>query len=130
MFKFGDKVNDIVKKTNQKTSIFGLKWFQNNLIKNEIRANWKLKGSLYEIYHELHVIRLTTYMPLLTRTLCIIFFISWKSGLSSGFSTQHCFISSRISSTPVISCVTVGRNGGNSPSFTLRIMSTATKTFD
>ena len=74
--------------------------------------------------------KLTTYMPLLTRTLCMIFFISWKSGLSSGFSIQHCFISSRNSSTPVISVVTVGRNGGNSPSFVLRIMSTATKKYN
>lgn len=68
-----------------------------------------------------------TYIPLLTSTLCMVFLISWKSGLSSGLSTQQSFMSSRISSRPAISVVTVGRNDGNSASLTLRMMSTEIK---
>ena len=64
-----------------------------------------------------------THIPLLVKILFIIFFISWKSGRKSGLSSQHCFISSRISSTPVISSDTVGRNGGNSPFCTLLTIS-------
>ena len=64
-----------------------------------------------------------TYIPLLISTLCIVFLISWNSGRSSGFSSQQCFISSRISSTPPIRFVTVGLKWGNSPCFTRWIIS-------
>ena len=60
-----------------------------------------------------------THIPLLVNILFTIFLISWKSGRKSGFSTQHCFINSRSSSTLVISSDTVGRNGGISPDCTL-----------
>ena len=64
-----------------------------------------------------------TYIPLLVKILFMIFLISWKSGRKSGLSSQHCFISSRSSSTPVISSDTVGRKGGNSPFCTLSTIS-------
>lgn len=64
-----------------------------------------------------------TYIPLLVKILFMIFLISWKSGRKSGISSQHCFISSRSSSTPVISSDTVGRKGGNSPFCTLSTIS-------
>ena len=60
-----------------------------------------------------------THIPLLVNILFTIFLISWKSGRKSGFSTQHCFINSRSSSTLIISSDTVGRNGGISPDCTL-----------
>lgn len=64
-----------------------------------------------------------THIPLLVNILFTIFLISWKSGRKSGFSTQHCFINSRSSSTLVISSDTVGRNGGISPDCTLSTIS-------
>ena len=70
----------------------------------------------------LHFITVT-YIPLLVKILFMIFLISWKSGRKSGLSSQHCFISSRSSSTPVISSDTVGRKGGNSPFCTLSTIS-------
>ena len=64
-----------------------------------------------------------THMPLLLRILCIDFLMSWKSGRTSGFSSQQVFINSLNSSTQGMSVVTVGRNGGTSHSVTRRMIS-------
>lgn len=71
----------------------------------------------------LHFLMTVTYIPLFVKILFMIFLISWKSGRKSGLSSQHCFISSRSSSTPVINSDTVGRKGGNSPFCTLSTIS-------
>lgn len=63
-----------------------------------------------------------THIPLLLRILCIDFLMSWKSGRTSGFSSQQVFISSLNSSTQGMSVVTVGRNGGTSHSVTRRMI--------
>ena len=67
--------------------------------------------------------QLFTYIPLLISTLCMIFLSSWKSCRSSGFSTQHCFITSLSCATPVMTSVTAGRNGGQLPDFTQLMIS-------
>ena len=64
-----------------------------------------------------------THMPLLLRILCIDFLMSWKSGRTSGFSSQQVFINSLNSSTQGMSVVTVGRKGGTSHSVTRRMIS-------